>query len=270
MTLPFENKMKLLSYLFLWIFYAMLHTVSFYQVMDMPLGILAVDGCIHALLFGVFGILLWNVFQYGKFDSLPFFQRLLNYGALAIFTVSLWVGIGFFVEYLCFDLVIIETLSHTLLLKALLGLLIYLIVALTFRSQPQSKEQEEPAIIEPEEPIVEENTEKELLERIAVKIGQKIHVIAVSDIYYFQSYGDYVQIITEKDKFIKEQTMKYFETNLPVHQFVRIHRSYIVNVEAISRIESHVKQNQLIILKNGDQLKVSAAGYKILKTALNL
>ena len=65
--------------------------------------------------------------------------------------------------------------------------------------------------------------ENEILERIAVRIGQKIHVILIPDIIYIQADGDYVQIITGNGKYIKEETMKYFETKLPKAQFIRIH-----------------------------------------------
>ncbi|MDR1898201.1 MAG: LytTR family transcriptional regulator DNA-binding domain-containing protein [Prevotellaceae bacterium] len=110
----------------------------------------------------------------------------------------------------------------------------------------------------------------EIFERIVVKIRQKIHVIPIHDIMYLQSEGDYVQIVTEKGKYLKEQTMKYFEIHLPKSLFVRIHRSFIINIEYISRIESYGKQSQQISLKNGQWLKVSTSGYKALKTMLNL
>lgn len=272
MTLPFDSKIKFIPYMFMWIIYALLHTVSIYQLVEIPFWSVFLDGFIHAVLFAIIGVLLWNVLQYGKFSSLPFIQQLVNSSALGILSIGLWIGTGFLIEYICFNPLIIKSLVYTLPLKVFLGLLIYLIIILTFKPEVQSEKQEDiltpekdPALSAPEEFI-----EKEILERIAVKIGQKIHVVPISDILYFQSYGDYVQIITEKEKYIKEQTMKYFEANLPQHQFVRVHRSYIVNVEAISRIESHVKQSQLIILKNSDQLKVSVAGYKILRSVLNL
>jgi len=110
----------------------------------------------------------------------------------------------------------------------------------------------------------------ELLERIAVKSGTKIHVVLVPEILYLQADGDYVQIFTTQGKYLKEQTMKYFEEHLPENQFVRVHRSVIVNVEMISRIELYEKQSQLLSLKNGQQIKTSAAGYKALRAVLNL
>jgi DNA-binding LytR/AlgR family response regulator len=109
----------------------------------------------------------------------------------------------------------------------------------------------------------------EILEHIAVKSGQKIHIVAVSDIIYLQAFGDYVYIFTGNGKYLKEQTMKYFENNLP-QQFIRIHRSYIVNIKSISRIELYKKQSQLLTLQNGYQIKISSTGYKLLKQKLNL
>jgi DNA-binding LytR/AlgR family response regulator len=75
-------------------------------------------------------------------------------------------------------------------------------------------------------------------------------------------------IISSNGKYLKEQTMKYFESHLPKSLFIRVHRSYIVNIEYISAIESYGKQNQQVLLKNGEWLKVSLAGYKALKVAL--
>jgi DNA-binding LytR/AlgR family response regulator len=71
-------------------------------------------------------------------------------------------------------------------------------------------------------------------------------------------------------KYMKEQTMKYFEEHLPTTQFARVHRSCIVNLEAISRIELYEKQSQQLTLKNGHQIKTSQAGYKLLRQKLNL
>ena len=103
-----------------------------------------------------------------------------------------------------------------------------------------------------------------------MKVKQKIHIIPLRDIVYLQSYGDYVQIITPSGKYLKERTMKYFEEHLPKTTFVRIHRSYIINVEYISSIESAGRQSQQVSLKTGEWLNVSISGYKALKAVLNL
>jgi len=110
----------------------------------------------------------------------------------------------------------------------------------------------------------------EMLERIAVKTGSKIHVIPVDDIFFLEAEGDYVMIHTKDGKHLKEKTMKYFETHLTPSQFVRIHRSYIVNVNEILRIELYDKENYSVLLKNSTSLKASSSGYKLLKQVLNL
>lgn len=108
----------------------------------------------------------------------------------------------------------------------------------------------------------------EVLERIAIKQGSKIHIIAVDTIDYIESNGDYVLIHTPEGRFIKEKTMKYYEQHLPKQSFVRIHRSYIANIHRIARIENFEKESHLAVLKNDARLKVSAEGYKSLKQIL--
>ncbi|TCN70206.1 LytR/AlgR family response regulator transcription factor [Acetobacteroides hydrogenigenes] len=116
--------------------------------------------------------------------------------------------------------------------------------------------------------LAEEKTE--ILQRIAVKSGSKIEIIAIGDIVYLESEGDYVMIHTKEGKFLKEKTMKYFEQHLDPDTFIRIHRSYIININEISRIELFEKENYIVKLKNGDQVKASSSGYKALKDALKL
>ena len=110
---------------------------------------------------------------------------------------------------------------------------------------------------------------KKIEERISVKQGTEIHIIKVEEIFYIEAYGDYVLIYTEKNKYIKEQTMLYFETSLP-SQFIRIHRSFIINADFMIRLELFGKETYNIRLKNGVSLKASKTGYKLLKERLDL
>jgi len=68
---------------------------------------------------------------------------------------------------------------------------------------------------------------------------------------------------------LKQQTMKFYEDNLPKTDFIRIHRSYIVRVEEIKRIEPYGKDTHIAILQSDNRLPVSRAGYKHLKKELN-
>ncbi|MEI6435680.1 MAG: LytTR family DNA-binding domain-containing protein [Bacteroidota bacterium] len=115
---------------------------------------------------------------------------------------------------------------------------------------------------------LEENPE--FLQRIAVKSRHKVSVVPTDEIIYLEAEGDYVMIHTKDARHLKEKTMKFFETHLDPSQFIRIHRSYIVNAKFIDRIEYYDKENYAVLTKNGDKLKASTTGYKILKQALNM
>ena len=108
------------------------------------------------------------------------------------------------------------------------------------------------------------------LVRVAVKDRNNIHVIPVDDIDYIEADGDYVKLHTAKGDYLKEKTMKYFGENLPGQQFIRIHRSYIVNVNELAKIELYEKENYRVLLKNGKLLKASSSGYKALKAIVSL
>lgn len=111
--------------------------------------------------------------------------------------------------------------------------------------------------------------QEENVDRIAVKSGSRIHVIPVKDLMYVQACGDYIMLNTPAGEFLKEQTMKSMETSLP-ENFVRIHRSYIVNVEYIDRVELYGKETYHVQLKNDITLRASVSGYKLLKEQLAL
>lgn len=114
-----------------------------------------------------------------------------------------------------------------------------------------------------------DNVAGAFIDRISVKDNSQIHIIKVEELLYIQSYGDYVWLYTDKNKYLKEQTMKYLELNLPA-SFVRIHRSYIVNSDCIVRVELFGKETYQVRLKNGIYLKVSSSGYRVLKDRLLL
>jgi two-component system, LytTR family, response regulator len=104
--------------------------------------------------------------------------------------------------------------------------------------------------------------------RIVVRKGNALNLIPVEQIRYVEAQDDYVMIFHSNGKALKQQTMKFYEDNLPKSDFVRIHRSYIVKIEEIKRIEPYGKENHVAILQSGDKLPVSRAGYKQLKEEL--
>jgi len=106
--------------------------------------------------------------------------------------------------------------------------------------------------------------------RVVVKLAGKIRIIPIDDIHYLEAADDYVKIHTKDGSFLKNKTMGHFETVLNKNQFVRTHRSYMVNITEITRIDPYEKDNHLAILKSGGRIPVSKTGYVKLKTVLGL
>ena len=106
--------------------------------------------------------------------------------------------------------------------------------------------------------------------RIVVKDNGKIRIIPVSQIQYLEAADDYVKIHTAEGVFLKNKTMSFFEQTLETQNFIRIHRSYIINVQLITRIDPYEKENHLAILSIGTKLPVSKAGYAKLKQVLGI
>ncbi|MBX3008938.1 MAG: LytTR family transcriptional regulator DNA-binding domain-containing protein [Melioribacteraceae bacterium] len=109
----------------------------------------------------------------------------------------------------------------------------------------------------------------EYLERIAVKSAQKISVVQCQKIKFFEAQDDFVMIYTDDSKYLKKQTLKYFEENLDPAQFIRIHRSYIINSLFIKQIELFEKESYKLILTDGSKLPISKTGYQKLKELLS-
>lgn len=118
--------------------------------------------------------------------------------------------------------------------------------------------------------LTESISENKFIERLAVKTGTKIEVVNVENIEMFEAQDDYVQIYTDKGKYLKNITMKYLEDHLDSEVFARIHRSYIVNLNCIEKIERAEKDTFFVILKNSHSAKASKAGYSLIKEKLNL
>lgn len=107
-------------------------------------------------------------------------------------------------------------------------------------------------------------------ERIVVKTGGKIKIIPVNDVLYLEAADDYVKVWTAEGNFLKNKTLSFFEQALPLQQFVRTHRSYLVNVQEITRIDPYEKENHIAILRSGARIPVSKSGYGRLREVLGV
>jgi two-component system LytT family response regulator len=106
--------------------------------------------------------------------------------------------------------------------------------------------------------------------RIVVKDNGKIKIIPLPQVHYIEAADDYVKIFTAEGDFLKKKTMQYFEDSLPQQEFIRIHRSYIVNAQLITRITPYEKESHIALLTTGAQIPVSKAGYSKLKMVLGI
>ncbi len=106
--------------------------------------------------------------------------------------------------------------------------------------------------------------------RVVVKAGSKIKIIPVQDIHYLEAADDYVNVVTGEGSFLKNKTMNFFEKTLDPQLFVRTHRSYIIHLSHITRIDAYEKESHLAVLKSGKQIPVSKSGYTRLKEVLGL
>lgn len=106
--------------------------------------------------------------------------------------------------------------------------------------------------------------------RIVVKNGSHILILPVNDVIYIEAYDDYVKVFNKETFYLKKKTMSYYEEILDPQQFVRIHRSYILNINYITKIEPLDKNNQLAVLKSGQKIPLSKTGYSKLKEVLKL
>jgi len=99
------------------------------------------------------------------------------------------------------------------------------------------------------------------LDRILVRDGSKIHVIPVDRLDYAEARDDYVALFSSAKEYLKHQTLADLESRLDPARFVRIHRSYLVNVDRVAKIEPMAKDSRVAVLTDGKRLPVSRSGY---------
>ena len=103
------------------------------------------------------------------------------------------------------------------------------------------------------------------LERILIRDGAAVHVLPISQVVYIEAQDDYIQIYSEGKSYLKSQRLSELESLLDAQQFVRIHRSYIVNIAFISRILQTAKDSHVAVLQDGTKLPISRSGFQRVK-----
>jgi len=120
----------------------------------------------------------------------------------------------------------------------------------------------------PAELAVAARPPQQYLQRIVVKDGTRVHIIPTDRLDYAEAQDDYVELHSAGKSYLKQQTISSLETALDPAQFIRIHRSCLVNLERVAKIEPYTKDSRIAILSDGTQLPVSRAGYDRLKALL--
>lgn len=155
--------------------------------------------------------------------------------------------------------------------------------AIDYLLKPFSKERFDKAIEkwqQKQNAVVTENKVEQLLNnttkqpdeknRIVVKVGADIRIVSVNDVMYFEAYDDYVKIFTKDTYYLKKKTMNYYEDLLDSSKFFRTHRSFIINLQELTRIEPLEKNTYIALLKNGKKVPLSRSGYVKLKETLGV
>lgn len=225
----------------------------------------------------VLAVALFGVLAYFSWFVIGFVSLVQTDIVVAVLALLFWLAGGFAVQQSLEEATntVYAPFLVTLPFRLLAGVPCWAVVMLWYRLQTiqVSKLEAEDAAEEREMQL--ESTSvvvqpEELIDRITVKDGSRIHLISTCDLLYIQACGDYVTLVTPEGQYVKEQTMKYLEIHLPAAGFVRVHRSTIVNVKQISRVELYGKENYRLLLKNGTKLRVSHSGYRLLKERLEL
>jgi two-component system LytT family response regulator len=107
------------------------------------------------------------------------------------------------------------------------------------------------------------------IDRIVLKSGEGFHVILQEDIFCIEAHDDYVIIATSNEEYLKKKTLKFYEENLDPSLFLRVHRSFLVQINAIKKIEPYSKDAFIGILKNGRKISISKSGYSELRKSFN-
>lgn len=106
------------------------------------------------------------------------------------------------------------------------------------------------------------------LDRMVIRDGPHVHVVPVGKIDYIEAQDDYVSVHTAGKALLKEQTLADLERQLDARRFVRVHRSYILNIERLARVELYAKDSRIAILHDGRKVPISRTGYQRLQELL--
>ncbi|MDD2595852.1 MAG: LytTR family DNA-binding domain-containing protein [Bacteroidales bacterium] len=265
-----RNKTTLSGYIVAVIVYAMIYSFTIALAAGYPhsfsISYILYDTITVAVVIGITGILIWSVTRYGILQTQIGAYKVFFITLITLFCVIVVNGIESVTMWIV-SAEIFPLFAKTIPIRIFIVLLSFSALSLFYLQVNNLQEKEEAQekaeaireVSSPQNATIEEN--------ISVREGSKIKIIPVGEIEYIRADGDYVSITTAEGHWLKEQTMKYYEEHLPQNKFVRIHRSYIINISFLSRIERYGQQ-QSLTMRSGEHIRVSAGGYRLLKSKL--
>ena len=260
-----------ISYITIWFSVSILQAIlNFLFASPVGLGMACLDALLFNFIFAIIILVLWYPIRYNTFkNNRSFFNflssTLLPYVILACILIASWITVGNRVMSWIFPHSDYQTfLRLSTGWRVLQGSLFFVVTILFFTLNVLITSLTN-TISSLKQTIEKQKGE---VTRITVKDRQQIHIIDIQEIDHIEAFGDYVQLHTTKGIFLKELTMKLLEEQLPSTFFIRIHRSYIVNIHRISKIELYEKERYHVLLNNGKTLKASESGYKLLRASL--
>lgn len=137
--------------------------------------------------------------------------------------------------------------------------------ARTQKIQPTPQVQPDSAAQAVESVLREAASRAAPLHRVLIRDGARVHVIASSDIDYIEAQDDYVSIRSSGKSYLKAQRLAELESLLDPARFLRVHRSYLLNIDGMQRIEQATRDSHVAILRDGTKIPVSKAGYQKLR-----
>lgn len=260
-----DNKIKCWLYIIAAGAAAMIYSFSIGIIIELPSDCILMDALVAGAIFASETAFLWNILKYGSPSPGHPYYRFLYIAIMGIVLTGISIGGEVLLFYYYFP-ELMGIFITTIFIRIFVMLLIYSICAAYYTSKIRNLDM---ADDEPVQETAIPSVAEEILERVTIKTPSGIKVFPVSEIQFLKAEGDYVSIHTAEGQYLKEQTMKYMDAHLPGEYFVRVHRSFIINTSALKRIERYGQQH-LVELKNGDKIKLSPTGYKILKEKLNL
>jgi hypothetical protein len=283
-----ENRYGLVRYVVLWALVTAAYWAAFASFATLPAAPAALGAAVFGVVSGFEGLILWSILKYGTIagtpTAIPFrIGRLSRIVATGILFVAVAIGAECLAWYISTE-TLPTTFVRTIPARSMIVAAVYVCFVLWYSSAAPSDggnargetsgggSGEASAQIEISSSTAGKATDEppEILERVTVRgSGGRIEVIAIGDILCLQAEGDYVAIVTSAGRWLKEGTMKYFEEALPRDRFVRVHRSCIVAVGHLSRIETSGRDHTLI-LRGGSPVRISDTGYRLLKRTLGL